>query len=474
MGEVIKPDLCVIGAGSGGLSVAAAAASFGVPVVLVERDRMGGDCLNYGCVPSKALIAAAKRAAPRQGAVLGISTGRPMVDFARVHDHVHGVIAAIAPMDSKERFGGLGVRVIQGEARFKSRSAITVGSDIEIRARRFVIATGSSPAVPPIPGLGEVTYYTNETIFGLTECPTHLIIIGCGPIGMELAQAYRRLGAAVTVIEAAQPLAKDDEECAAIVIGELQRDGVVLRTGAEVVRVEPADTKVRVVIMADAHEEAIEGTHLLIATGRRPNGEGLNLAAAGIKHEGNRIVVDNRLTTSNKKVFAIGDAASAQQFTHLANYHAGIVIRRALFRLPARVNEDVVPRVTYTDPELSHVGLTEAEARKRNLKFRVLRASYHDNDRAQTARETRGHLKALVSPNGRILGATIVGAHAGELISAWTLAIQQRLKIRAFVDLIVPYPTLSEISKRAAIGFYLPSLTSPWLRRIIALLRRFG
>jgi pyruvate/2-oxoglutarate dehydrogenase complex dihydrolipoamide dehydrogenase (E3) component len=475
MGEVLRPDLCIIGAGSGGLSVAAAAAAFGVPVVLIEKGRMGGDCLNYGCVPSKALIASAKRAAlPRHAGSFGISIPRPTVDFARVHDSIQSVIAAIAPMDSKERFTGLGVRVIQGEARFKNRSTVVVGNDWEIKARRFVIATGSSPAIPPIPGLPEVPHYTNETIFDLTECPGHLIVIGAGPIGLELAQAHRRLGAAVTVLEAARPLAKDDPECSQVVVAELMREGVTIRTGVEVVRIEAIETRVRVQLRSENGEESIDGTHLLVATGRRSNSEGLDLEAAGIRQEENRILVDERLTTSNRRVYAIGDAASAAHFTHVANYHAGIVIRRSLFRIPARVQQEAIPWVTYTDPELAHVGLMEIDVRKKGTPFRVLRASYHDNDRAQIARATRGHVKVITTPRGRILGATIVGSQAGELITTWTLAIQHRLNVRALTDVIVPYPTLNELNKRAAISFFVPSLTSPWVRRIISFLRWLG
>jgi pyruvate/2-oxoglutarate dehydrogenase complex dihydrolipoamide dehydrogenase (E3) component len=468
-------DICVIGAGSGGLSVAAAAAAFGVPVVLIEKGKMGGDCLNYGCVPSKALIAAAKRAeSSRRAGPFGIAAPRANIDFAKVHAHVQGVIGAIAPVDSKERFTGLGVHVIAGTARFTDRRTVAVGNDITIKARRFVIATGSAPAIPPIEGLADTPHLTNESIFDLTQAPEHLIIIGAGPIGLELAQAHRRLGAEVTVLEAATPLAKDDPECAAIVLDQLAREGVAIRSGVAVVRTERAGPKVRVVVKAQDKEETIEGTHLLVATGRQANVDGLDLEAAGIKYERRRIVVNQGLATSNKKVFAIGDAVGTAQFTHVANYHAGIVIRRALFRLPVKVREDVIPWVTYTDPELAHVGLTEEAARQRHRQLRVLRAPFHDNDRAQTERETRGHIKVITSPKGVILGATIVGPHAGELITPWTLAIQQQLNIRAVAELIVPYPTLAEINKRAAIGYFTPSLTSPMLRRIITFLRRFG
>jgi len=474
MTEVLNPDICVIGAGSGGLSVAVAAAAFGVPVVLVEKAKMGGDCLNYGCVPSKALIAAARRSeiARRSGA-FGIAM-RPMVDFAKVHDHVHGVIAAIEPNDSKERMTGLGVQVIAGAARFKDRSTVMVGDEIEIKARRFVIATGSSPALPPIPGLAEAPHLTNETVFDLKQTPEHLVVIGAGPIGIELAQAFHRLGAHVTVLEAARPLAKDDPECAAIVLDQLAREGIRLRAGVEIVRIESIPPKVRAVLKTPAGEETVDGTHLLVATGRRANVDDLDLKAAGIKLGPRGIVVNRGLVTSNRKVFAIGDVTGAHQFTHVANYHAGIVIRRALFRLAAKVEEDVIPWVTYADPELAQVGLTEETARQRYREIRVLRAAFHDNDRAQTEREIRGHIKVVTMGNGTILGATIIGAHAGELISTWALAIQQQLNIRAVAELIVPYPTLAEVGKRAALGFFTPKLTQPLLRRIIPFLRRFG
>jgi pyruvate/2-oxoglutarate dehydrogenase complex dihydrolipoamide dehydrogenase (E3) component len=366
------------------------------------------------------------------------------------------------------------VRVIAGVASFRDRDTVTIGDDYEIKARRFVIATGSSPALPPIPGLAETPHLTNETVFDLKACPEHLIVIGAGPIGLELAQAFRRLGAAVTVLEAATPLAKDDPECAAIVLDQIARDGIVVRAGAAVTRVAAADGKVQVTIKAGDGEETIAGSHLLVATGRRPNLDDLDLDAAGIRHERRGILVNNRLVTSNRRDYAIGDVAGGLQFTHVANYHAGLVVRNALFRLRAKVNEDAIPWVTFTDPELAQVGLTEDEARKRVRTIRVLRWPYHENDRAQTERLTHGHIKVITDKKGRILGATIVGAHAGELISTWTLAINQGLNIRAMTAFVVAYPTLAEIGKRAAIAYFAPGLTSPWVRRIIAFLRRFG
>jgi pyruvate/2-oxoglutarate dehydrogenase complex dihydrolipoamide dehydrogenase (E3) component len=363
------------------------------------------------------------------------------------------------------------VRVIEGAARFKDRNTVVVDAT-EIAARRFVVATGSSPELPPIAGLDRVPYLTNETVFDLTTRPEHLIVIGAGAIGLELEQAFRRLGSAVTVLEAAEPLAREDKECAAIVLDALAREGITIRSQVAVARVEAAGAKVKVVLGDGG--AAIEGSHLLIATGRKANTEGLALDAAGIACDRNGIVVNKGLRTSNRRVYAIGDVAGRGQFTHLANYHAGLVIRNALFRLPVKVNADLVPRVTFTDPELAHVGLTETEARSRRITIRVLRWPYHENDRAQSERETAGHIKVVTDRRGKVLGATIVGAAAGELITTWTLAIDRGLNIRALAGMIVPYPTLAEIGKRAAITYFLPSVTSVWVRRIIPLLRRLG
>jgi pyruvate/2-oxoglutarate dehydrogenase complex dihydrolipoamide dehydrogenase (E3) component len=475
MAETLKPDICVIGAGSGGLSVAAAAAAFGVSCVLIEAHKMGGDCLNNGCVPSKALLAAAKRAAFAHNAAAFGVRAQAEADFAKVHAHVQRVIAAIAPNDSEERFNGLGVRVIRGHAKFNGRRSVVVGDQYEIRARRFVIASGSRASVPPIPGLEDGPYLTNETIFTLTARPRHLVIIGAGPIGLEMAQGFRRLGSEVTVLEAAQPLAKDDPEAASIVLTQLDREGVVVRSGVKVLRVGHLRGSVAVTFADGDDEGTVEGSHLLIATGRKPTVEDLNLEVAGIRHDRAGIAVNHKLKTRNGRVYAIGDCAAGQlQFTHAANYHAGLVIRNALFRLPVRVNNDVVPWVTYTEPELAQAGLTEAEARKRKIKFRILRWPYHDNDRAQAERETHGHIKVITDRKGKILGATIVGANAGELIATWVLALSQELNIRAMTGIVLPYPTLSEIGKRAAIDFFTPSLTRPMLRRIIRWLRLFG
>ena len=394
MVEVLTPDICVIGAGSGGLSVAAGAAAFGVPVVLVEKGKMGGECLHTGCVPSKSLIAAARHAHAIAGAkVFGLSVRDFAVDFAGVHKHVHDVIAAIEPNDSKARFTGLGVRVIEGAARFQDGGTVVVGDDIVVKARRFVIATGSSPALPPIPGLRETPHLTNETVFELTERPEHLIVIGAGPVGLELAQAFRRLGSAVTVLEAGQPLAREDPECAQVVLDALAQERIELRTSTAVARVQAVNGRVNVVVRAQGGEESIAGTHLLLATGRRANTEGLGLDEAGIRQDRAGVVVNKGLRTTNRRVYAIGDVSGGAQFTHLANHQAGLVIRNALFRLPVRINEHIVPRVTFTDPELAHVGLTELEARDRRIAFRVLRWPFHGHHgpkRQDPGRNNRG------------------------------------------------------------------------------------
>ena len=469
--DELRPDLCVIGAGAGGLSVAAAAAAFGVPVVLIEKGRMGGDCLNYGCVPSKALLAAARRVADmRTASDLGVNAAAVRVHFPAVAQHVRDTIAALAPNDSAARFTGLGVRVVAGRAQFADRETVTVDDRFTIKARRFVIATGSTPSVPRIPGIAQTPFFTNETIFDLALQPEHLLIVGGGPVGVELAQAFRRLSSTVTVIEAATPLGKDDPECAAVVLAALERDGVVFRSGVRLVKVAGAST-IQVTLSGG---EVIEGSHLLIAAGRTPTIEGLGLERAGVATTPHGITVDRHLRTTNKHIYAIGDVIGGLQFTHVANDHAGIVIRHALFRLPARIRYDAIPWVTYTDPELAQVGLTEDQARRAGHAVRILRWPYHENDRARIERASGGHIKVVTNRRGRILGATIVGRDAGELISTFTLAITQRLNIRALAGFIVPYPTLAEIGKRAAMSHFTPSLTSPMVRRIIGWLRRLG
>ncbi len=469
-----KVDICVIGGGSGGLSVAAASAQFGVSVVLLESGLMGGDCLNYGCVPSKAMIAAAKQAhVLGAGPPFGIGKRVAKVDFAAVNNHIHEVIDGIAPNDSVERFTGLGVTVIEEAGRFADAETVVAG-DHEVKARRFVIATGSSAGVPPIEGLDDVPYLTNETIFDNTERPEHLIVIGGGPIGIELAQAHRRLGSKVTVLELFQPLAKDDPELTRIVLDKVMEDGVDIRAGVKVENVSSGEKGITVAIEEEGTAKKVTGSHLLIAAGRNPNVEGLDLEAAGIEYDRRGIKVDAGLKTTNKNVYAIGDVAGALQFTHVANYHAGLVIRNALFRMPVKADYSAIPWVTYTDPELAHVGLTEEQAREKHGRIRVLRWPYAENDRAMAERKTTGLVKVTTSNRGKILGASIVGASAGELIQPWVLAMSSGLKIKDMTGYVVPYPTLGEINKRAAYGYYTSSLGKPWLRWLIKMLAKLG
>jgi len=464
----------VIGAGAGGLSVAAGASLFGEKVVLVERHKMGGDCLNSGCVPSKALLAAAKRAhLMRTCGPFGIRPVGPEIDPRGVHDYVKGVIGTIAPNDSVARYTGLGVRVIEGHGRFIDGATVEANG-IRIKARRFIIATGSRALVPPIPGLDRVAYLTNETIFDVRRRIEHLVIIGGGPIGMEMAQAYRRLGSAVTVLEGRTVLGKDDPELSRVVVDALRYEGVDVRESTTVERVEEGDGVIRILIKAGERREVIEGTDVLVAAGRRPNIEDLGLDRGDIVHDGQGIKVNSSLLTSNPKVFAIGDCTGGLQFTHVANQHAGVVLRRALFRLPAKVELRAVPWVTYTDPELAHVGLSEEMARRQGHKVGILRWPFHENDRAQAEHLTGGMIKVVTGKRGRILGASIVGHSAGELIQVWTLAISRGLTVRAMADFTAPYPTLSEVSKRAATRYYALAPVNPLVRKVIGWLKKLG
>ncbi|MDM7933175.1 FAD-dependent oxidoreductase [Tabrizicola sp.] len=465
----IETDICVIGAGSGGLSVAAGAVQMGARVVLIEAGDMGGDCLNTGCVPSKALIAAAKAAEVQRRGFPGIGAGEPQVDFAAVKEHVAAVIAQIAPVDSQERFEGLGCTVIRAFARFTGPREVEAGGTL-IRARRFVIATGSHPFVPPIPGVETTPYLTNETIFALRERPGHLIVIGGGPIGMEMAQAHRRLGCEVTVIEGAKVLGREDPELAGLVIEALRAEGISFVEGQPVVRLSGSEGAVEVTL-GDGSQ--VTGTHILMAVGRKVALAGMNLEAAAIAHTAKGVTVDARLRSTNRRIFAIGDAAGGLQFTHVAAWHAGIVIRQAVLGLPARADARAIPRATFTEPELAHIGLTEAEARAAHgAALTVVRADFHHNDRAIAERKAKGLVKVMVV-KGRPVGASIVGPQAGELIGFWSLAVSSKLKMSAVAGMVAPYPTLGEVSKRAAGAYFSPKLfDNPVLKRVVRLVQR--
>lgn len=474
MSEIIKTDICVIGGGSGGLSVAAGASQMGADVVLVEKDKMGGDCLNYGCVPSKALLAAGHAAqAVRAARPFGVEATLDGINHQAVHDHVKSVIKGIEPHDSVARFEGLGVRVLKGAAVFTSPTEIEVDGT-RVQAKRFVIATGSRAMIPPITGLQETPFYTNENIFDLTETPEHLIVIGGGPIGIEMAQAHRHLGAAVSVLEMSKIMPKDDPELVDIVRQRLQDEGVNLHEGVKVISVEKSQDGVAVRIDRDGTEEVITGSHLLVAAGRQVNVDGMALKAAQVAFDDRAIKVDARLRTTNKKIFAIGDVAGGFQFTHKAGYDAGVVIKNALFKLPAKADYSALPWVTYCAPELASVGMNEEAARKAHGEIRILRWPFSENDRARAERVTDGLVKVITTPKGKILGAAIVGPHAGDLIGVWTLALTKKLKIGDMASMIAPYPTLGEVSKRAAGSFFTPSLFSEKTKKLVRFLLKFG
>ncbi len=462
---MIKFDLCIIGAGSGGLSVAAGARAFGASVVLIEKDKMGGDCLNVGCVPSKAFIAAAKKAHAYQGAkTFGITYEKPKVDFARVQAHVADVIASIAPHDSVERFEGLGVKVIKGTGRFIDEKTVEVGG-MKIKARRFVIATGSRPASLAIAGLQDISYFTNENIFELKTLPKHLIIIGGGPIGMELAQAFNRLGAKVSVIEKFNALAKDDKELAKIALQNIRSEGVEVFEETDIEKIEQRNDEI-VVFVDIGKKKKITGTHLLVAAGRAPNIEQLGLENANVKFDKKGIKTNTGLCTSNKKIFAIGDVTHGLQFTHVAGHQASLAVKKTIFGLPIKYTQQVMPWVTYCDPEIANVGLSEKQAKEKFGKnIQIVRSEFIDNDRAKAMRNTKGLVKLILHKNGNILGAGIVGSNAGELISLFSYAIANGQKVSSLVKFIAPYPTLSEIARRVGVESYRDKLSNPWIKR---------
>ncbi|WP_282171076.1 dihydrolipoyl dehydrogenase family protein [Ruegeria atlantica] len=469
--QELKTDILVIGAGSGGLSVAAGASQMGADVILLEGRKMGGDCLNFGCVPSKALIASGKAAyGQAHSAALGVADVVPQADYAAAKDHVHDVIAQIEPMDSQERFEGFGVNVIREFGSFVSPTQVQAGDNM-ITARRIVIATGSSPLVPPIPGLDQVPFYTNETIFDLRDKPEHLLIIGGGPIGMEMAQAHVRLGCKATVVEGLKALGKDDPEAAAVVLDSLRAEGVVIHEQAMVAQIR--DNKGAIEIVTEAGE-IYSGSHLLLAAGRKANTDRLNLKAAGIEPTRNGIKVDDALRTTNRRVYAIGDVAGGLQFTHVAGYHAGIIIRSALFGLPSKAKAAHIPWATYTDPELAQVGLTEAQAREQHGdKVEIARFDYHHNDRAISERKTKGFIKVMVV-KGRPVGATIVGHQAGELINLWSLALANNLKMGQIAAMVSPYPTIGELNKRVAGAYFSPRLfENQMVKQVVRFVQRW-
>jgi pyruvate/2-oxoglutarate dehydrogenase complex dihydrolipoamide dehydrogenase (E3) component len=470
--QKIKTDICVIGAGSGGLSVASGAVQMGASVVLIEAGEMGGDCLNYGCVPSKALLSAAKQAHLMRTGGASVAGVAPKIDYAAAMDHVQAAVGTIAPHDSQARFEELGCTVIRAYARFTSPTTVQAG-DTEITARRFVISTGSRAFIPPIDGLDITPYLTNETLWAQRTAPKHLLVLGGGPIGMEMAQAHRRLGCEVTVIDAAKALGRDDPEAASVVVAALRAEGVTILENAPVVNVSGTTGDIAVELKDGSK---VHGTGLLVAVGRIANTDNLDVEKAGIERNRAGIVVNAALRSSNRRVYAIGDAAGGMQFTHVASYHAGVLIRSMLFGLPAKAASHHIPRATYTDPELAQIGMTEVEAvDAHGDAVTVSRAEMSDNDRAiATGRaDGGGFIKVMIVKN-RPIGVTIVGPDAGELISFWALAVSSRLKIGQIAGMVAPYPTLMELNKRAAGAYFTPKLfDNPRVKTVVKLVQRF-
>jgi len=466
-------DLIVVGAGAAGLTAAGGCARLGLRVALVERDRMGGECLNTGCVPSKALLAAAHRAqAVRDAGRFGVGAPEPAIDFAGVRAHVRAAIDTIAPHDSEERFRAWGVEVIRGAARLMDRDGRVAVDGRVLSAPRIVLAVGSRPAIPDIAGLPETPHLTNETLWDLDRLPDHLVVLGGGAVGIEMAQAFRRLGSAVTVI-ADRPLPRDDPEAAAVVLDRLAAEGVAIRCSARATRVAAIPSGVRVETAAGA----VEGSHLLIAAGRRAAVDGLSLDAAGVAVDPGGIRVDAGLRTSNPRILAIGDARDGPRLTHVAGQEGTVAVMRVALGLPARVSRAALPWVTFTDPELAQIGLTEATAREHHGRVGVHREAFTRNDRAVAEGDTVGFVK-VVTARGRVVGVTVVGAGAGEMALPWSLAIAGKASPWAISGAVVPYPTRSELSKAVAFSLFEPWIFGAaarcWARLLARARRRVG
>ncbi len=444
-------DVVVVGAGSAGLTAAGGCARLGLRVALVERDRMGGECLNTGCVPSKALLAAAHRAQAMRGSLLGVTSPGPAIDFAAVRAHVQGAIAAIAPHDSEQRFAAWGVEVIRGTASLAGRNSLLVEGRL-LSAPRIVLATGSEPSVPPIPGLAGTPFLTNETVFALDQLPSHLLVLGAGSIGVEMAQAFRRLGAAVTLLDRGALLGAADANAVAILRGVLEAEGVSILDHVDVMQASAEAGRIR---LDRAGGPPIRGSHLLVATGRRARLEGLGLDRADVAAGPDGIIVDQRRRTTNKAIFAIGDCRAGPRFTHAAGYEGTLVVSALGFGLPSPARLDLLPSVTYTAPELAQLGATEQQARTWHKGVRVSCEWFSDNDRAVAEGDTTGFVK-LVRADRRIVGVTILGSNAGDLLLPWSLALRGKASPWSLANTIVSYPTRSELSKAAAFAEFEP------------------
>lgn len=453
--RTVDVDVCAIGAGSGGLAITRFATALGLSCALVERAAMGGDCLNGGCVPSKAFLAAAHSAeAARHARGFGVEAPIRRISGRGVYRHVNRTVAAIAPNDSQEKFEKLGAIVIRDDAHFVGPSEMVAGPH-RIRARWFFIATGARAAIPALPGIEEVPYLTNETIFSLSALPRHLVIVGAGPLGVEMAQAHRRLGVSVTLVERFAMLQEEDPELVGHLRTRLRREGVRVLEQARASRVSGGAKGVAVQIAIGGRSRTVKGSHLLVAAGRKPEVAALRLANAGVAFTAEGIVVDEHLRTTNPNVYAIGDVIGGT-LSHLAVHHATVAFANAVHGAKARVAAGSVPRVLYTEPELAQVGMRESDAAGRDI--RVLRWGYDHNDRAAAERKPWGMVKVVLDAGGRILGAGIVGPRAGEVIQKWTLAITAGMTIQDVAAMIAPYPTIGYSDRKLAESFAGPAL----------------
>ncbi len=444
----VEYDLVVIGGGSGGLVVASAAAQLKAKVALIERDRLGGDCLWFGCVPSKSLIHASRVAYEvKNAAKFGIYTDNYNINFAQAASHVQQVISTIQPHDSPERFESLGVEVIFGDGQFLDEKTFSINGR-KLTARAFVIATGSRPAIPNIPGLNEAGFLTNEQVFSLENNPESLVIFGAGPIGCELGQAFSRLGSKVTILSSRnQILPKEDPEAAQVVQEQLLSEDIIILNNTKAERVELENGKKKIIL----GNHNILADEILVSVGRVPNIESLNLEAAGVSINQLGIKVNDKLQTTNPCIYACGDVIGGYQFTHVASYEAVVVLTNALFFPISKVNYRVIPWATFTDPELARVGLTEQQAKEQyGEDVYVLKQPFASVDRALAEAKPQGFAKIITKRNGEILGAHLVGSSAGELIHEIVLAMSHRLKVSALTGIHI-YPTLSEVNSKAAL-----------------------
>jgi pyruvate/2-oxoglutarate dehydrogenase complex dihydrolipoamide dehydrogenase (E3) component len=462
-------DIGVIGGGAAGLTVTSGAAQLGAKTLLIEKEKeLGGDCLHFGCVPSKTLIKTARvfhlmKSAKRFGLP---AVDPPPVDFRKVKQRIQSVISTIQKHDSEERFCKLGARVLIGEPRFIDNHSVSL-DNTTYSARKWVIATGSSPEVPPVPGLRDVGFVTNKQLFSLERLPESMIILGAGPIATEMAQAFCRLGTDVHVIQrSGQILSREDKDMADGVMDVLTSEGVTFHLNSSVVSVKRDGEKKAVTIRGkDGKETDLRAETLLVALGRKPNTEDLGLEGIGILSDQSGIEVDSRMRTSLPHIYAAGDVTGKHQFTHAAGYEGGIVVSNAIFHLPRKADYTWLPWCTYTDPELASMGMNEKRAREAGIKCSVWAEAFHDNDRSLAEDETVGRLKMILDEKERLVGVQIFGPHAGELLNEWVAVVNGNIKLSTLAAAVHPYPTMGEINKKVAGSFISTKLFSETVKK---------